>query len=928
MLTEATKIYAANVRGLVKNLNIIKSLQLDQYDILLFSEIWNVKDYEQVNIQGFELATKYQRNNQNGGGVAIFVKIGQKIKILREIICAGVIEAVGIQTNGINIFCIYRPPSGNKQEFIDNLCQLMDNNSGRKIIIGGDFNINGFLSNNILHNWANLYNLKPQINGVTRPQSGSCLDNFYTNIPGKFWISNTSIADHLSIIAEIKSVKEKIKGKKHTYRLMKEQNWIKFGIEIRNIIIHGENTEEKWENLCSDLRKTIEKCFPERKSKQDYKFSMSPGLLKSRDKKNELLKKYKQGKIDKQIYIQYNKVYRKLIIAEKEKEFGKKLNLAGNNSKKKWETLKEELLLKTQKEEINSIRARNKLETEPNNIATAFKNHFETCAIELANNLPDGHPDFSNIEKENDWTFDKTTAQELVKIIKTLEPKNSAGHDLLSNRMIKKEISWFATTLPPLINKSMDEGTFPKVLKRATVIPIHKKGEKDNLNNYRPISLLPVMSKIFEKVINERITKKLDSKGLIDENQYGFRKNHSTEHAIIKFTDQIELELSNKKHVVSVFIDVSKAFDSCDHEILIKKLGLIGISGKSLDLMKSYLKDREQEIWVNGFYGGKFVINIGVGQGTILGPTFFKIYIMDLHKITTLLCVKFADDSNFLGTGKTKDEVETLVNNELDKIHKWFCNNKLTLHPGKSRYIIHSKDKLMTITMGNQQIQRVGYGLQEEAVKLLGVHLDENLDWKIQCKKVEQKIGKGNYLLWRHRRVLTKNTRKMIYESFVKCHLTYCLTAWGPSALKDRNLNKTLKRVIRKLGPRIRHTNKRYLDYNILSLEDELMLAESKLIFKWSKQELPQGLKNLISERNNRTLRNRQFVISNKWKKSSISYRLGIRAKKELTSISKYKNTKSLAKGLKEQAMTILTHKICTVRNCYICRHDPPNPAA
>jgi hypothetical protein len=113
--------------------------------------------------------------------------------------------------------------------------------------------------------------------------------------------------------------------------------------------------------------------------------------------------------------------------------------------------------------------------------------------------------------------------------------------------------------------------------------------------------------------------------------------------------------------------------------------------------------------------------------------------------------------------------------------------------------------------MGNQQIQRVGYGLQEEAVKLLGVHLDENLEWKIQCKKVEQKIGKGNYLLWRHRRVLTKNTRKMIYESFVKCHLTYCLTAWGPSALKDRNLNKTLKRVIRKLGPRIRHTNKRYL---------------------------------------------------------------------------------------------------------------------
>jgi hypothetical protein len=126
--------------------------------------------------------------------------------------------------------------------------------------------------------------------------------------------------------------------------------------------------------------------------------------------------------------------------------------------------------------------------------------------------------------------------------------------------MIKKEISWFSETLPPLINSAMDEGTFLEVLKKAKVLPVFKKGDKDNLNNYRPIALLPVLSKVFEKVINERITSKLDEKGLIDDNQYGFRAKHSTEHAILKFTDQIERELSSKKHVVSVFVDVSKAF--------------------------------------------------------------------------------------------------------------------------------------------------------------------------------------------------------------------------------------------------------------------------------------------------------------------------------------------------------------------------------
>jgi len=796
MLTKATKIYAANVRGLVKNLKIIQSLQLIEYDVLLFNEIWNVKEFENVVINGFELKCKYQRETQRGGGVAIFIKTGLKSKIINGVITEGIMESVGINLNGLNIFCIYRPPSGNKNQFIDNLCQLMDNNNGRKVIIGGDFNLNNLAGNNILDNWANLYNLKHRINGVTRPDSGTCLDNFYSNVDGKYWISNTCIADHLSIIAEIEAEEQNVKDKKFVYRSMKEENWLKFGLEIRKITIRGNTCEQKWENLSMDLKNTINKCFPEKKVKREYKFTMSVGLLKSRDKKNELLRKYKQGKIDKRVYIEYNKVYRKLIMVEKEKGFKKRLLAAGTNSKKKWDTLKEELLLKTSKEEILEIRANNKLETDPTKIAQLFKNHFETCATELANNLPNGQEDFSNIEQVPGWTFEKTDSREIVKIIKALEPKNSCGHDLLSNRMIKKEIAWFAMNLPQLINSSIEEGIFPKILKRATVIPIFKKGDRDNMNNYRPISLLPIMSKIFEKVINARITEKLDENNLIDENQYGFRKGHSTEDAILKFTNQIEKDLSDKKHVVSVFVDVSKAFDSCDHNILIKKISKIGITGSSLELIKSYLKDREQEIWINGVFGGKFVINIGVGQGTILGPTFFKIYIMDLHKVTKMLCVKFADDSNFLGVGKTKDEAEKLVNEELEKIYNWFCNNKLTLHPGKSRYMVHSKDKLINVKMGGHNIQRVGYGLQEEAVKFLGVYLDENLDWKIQCKKLVNKIGKGNYLLWRHKKVLTKETRKMIYESFVRCHITYCISAWGPAGVKNPDLNKTWKKII------------------------------------------------------------------------------------------------------------------------------------
>ena len=195
---------------------------------------------------------------------------------------------------------------------------------------------------------------------------------------------------------------------------------------------------------------------------------------------------------------------------------------------------------------------------------------------------------------------------------------------------------------------------------------------------------------------------------------------------------------TKNKTVVSVHVDVSKVFDSCDHGILKKKLQRIGITGKSLDLMTSYMKDREQEIWVDGEFGGKFFINIGVGQGTILGPTFFKIYIIDVHLATSLFSLRFADDTNLIGYSGDKETTKDYINNELKKLYDWFCSNKLTLHPNKSRYIIHSRDKLLNIMLGGQPLMRCGYGLQEEGVKFFGVIIDENLDWKLHVNSIKK----------------------------------------------------------------------------------------------------------------------------------------------------------------------------------------------
>jgi hypothetical protein len=173
------------------------------------------------------------------------------------------------------------------------------------------------------------------------------------------------------------------------------------------------------------------------------------------------------------------------------------------------------------------------------------------------------------MEQGDEWHLEHTNEQQIIKIINSMKNKNSSGFDNLTNRMLKREPHAFARLIVNLINDSIDVGIFPNSLKTAKVIPIFKKGDKLNLNNYRPIALLPVLSKNFEKIINSQLNTITDN-GFIDDNQFGFRSGHSTEDAVVKLVDKIEKDLASKLHVVSVFVDVSKAFDSCDHEILIK----------------------------------------------------------------------------------------------------------------------------------------------------------------------------------------------------------------------------------------------------------------------------------------------------------------------------------------------------------------------
>jgi hypothetical protein len=296
---------------------------------------------------------------------------------------------------------------------------------------------------------------------------------------------------------------------------------------------------------------------------------------------------------------------------------------------------------------------------------------------------------------------------------------------------------------------------------------------------------------------------------------------------------------------------------------------------------------------------------------------------MDMYLATTLFSLRFADDSNFVGHGNNREDTEILINSELEKLHSWFCRNKLTLHPDKSRIIIHTRDKLMNIKLGNRNLMRCGYGLQEEGVKFLGVIIDENLDWKLQVNLVKKKISKGNYILWRYRNKLSVNMKKTIYESFIRTHLTYCLSVWGAKKTGTLNeLKKQIKKIWSKIGQRKQHTNNRLMEHKILKLEDELKIAEVKIIWRWIKNKIPLGLKNIITERNSRNLRNRHFIREANWKHESIAYRLATRAKNEIKDIEIARSKKGLAKKYKNKCILVDYNVECRIRNCLICAHS------
>ncbi len=320
-----------------------------------------------------------------------------------------------------------------------------------------------------------------------------------------------------------------------------------------------------------------------------------------------------------------------------------------------------------------------------------FNDHFTAVAPSLRSTIP--HVDFNPMSYvktvNNTFAWYDVNNVEVLNTINSFKSKMSPL-DNIPNFMYKHVSNFISPVIAILINKSVREGVFPTIFKVARVIPLFKAGDRRCIVNYRPISLLHFLSKIIERLVHTRISKFLNKYNILYEDQYGFIKNKCTTDAILKFTDNCYSCFNNKNFLLSVFLDFSKAFDTIDQDILIRKLEYCGFRGFMLDWLKSYIFNRRQYVEINGHRSTTTTLNYGTGQGTILGPTLFLLYINDMHNCSNLNFIHFADDSSVFSSGDSIDSLCHNMNIELAKIDTWLCANKLSLNVAKSAYSIFS----------------------------------------------------------------------------------------------------------------------------------------------------------------------------------------------------------------------------------------------
>ena len=508
-------------------------------------------------------------------------------------------------------------------------------------------------------------------------------------------------------------------------------------------------------------------------SKAPYMTSVLKDMLREKRRLHRLAKRWPITY--KETYIDYrNRFDRQLKIA-RDDYFKNLLQTHSGDSKSTWKVINN-ILGRTKSIDKQLIEKTNNEITHAEYINRYFIETVEHLKSQSQDIPEDGYKQYMNLPACQSIHLNSVKPVEVRKYITSIKTK-ACGIDDISPDIVKLSIDVICEPLSFLINLAFKSGIFPGQLKIAKIIPIHKKGNKLKVENKRPISLLNIFAKIYEKAIYTRLYSYIEKFNLISVNQHGFRANHSTETAVTQFIQNVYRALENRHHYVGICIDFSKAFDCLNHRVLIAKLENIGVRGPALKLMTDYLSDRSQITYYNELYSEPAELHCGTPQGSQLGPLLFAIYINDMVNSSLFLSFAlYADDSNADASGPCLAPLIQTVNEELTHVNNWITVNYLSTNNTKLLHLLFTHEKTTfdyILKLGDFIIPRVRH------TKLLGLIIDDQLKWSDHTRALSNKLSQLSGVLYLCRNKLSNQSLRTIYFSLAYSHIAYCIAIWG-----------------------------------------------------------------------------------------------------------------------------------------------------
>ena len=882
---------------------------------------WDIRYPELLSIAGFKPLLFKKRTGMRGGGVGFYVNNKLNAKVIENLspFENKIIESLTIQLtypdqSQIYVTSVYRSnghlknvsPAQQMERFNSKFDELLSSlqQTRKESYVFIDANID------LLHlgctdsqNYMNLILGKSYLQCVakaTRIQnnSKSLIDHILINSGCRDIFTGTLISDvsdhFFTFVSRPCPTKMNLNCRKtmvtRDFSHNKMQNFkTMLGGSNWDNVTSANDVDLAYEAFWSIYKACFSSCFPLKRTRINKNFHkvnnfMTGGLLKSRVTKNKLHKTAISTPTVENIvkYKRFKTLYQRVVRAAKKLYFTNKLAQNAYSPKKTWETLNEVLGKTSKSKSVEQININGIPETDPSKIARHFNEFFSSVGHQISNSVSpiDKKPEeFINYgENIPDLRLMNTTPEHVKKIISKSKTKYSCDAQGISTKMIIFIGHEIATPLAHIFNLSLGDGKFPSKLKKCRVIPIFKTGNSLDCDNYRPISLLSAISKVLEKIVADRLVTHLTINDLLYVNQYGFLPKKSAEHNLMQILNYVSAALNEGNFCIGVFLDLKKAFDVCSHEILLKKLQLMGIRGVAHKWFESYLQGRTQSVDIDGTTSDELSIDISVIQGSILGPILFLCYINDFFTATTLFSVLFADDTTCLAKGKNLNDLTAYVNSELQKVANWYRANKMAINTSKTKFIVfrtHGKKieanqcilNFNCNEIGKENdpslifpIDRISNDSTETSFKLLGVLFDEYLSFDAHITHLCTKIAKSLFCINRVKNFVTHETLKLMYFAMIHSHIVYCINIYG--CANKTTLNKLWlkqKEAIRVISnaPYRAHSLPLFINLKILPINELIKFSNLKFMHNYCSNKLPITFRELwMRNRERQTERN------------------------------------------------------------------------